>query len=103
MPRSFESKIGESSEMKHPDGFNSAARSVGVLPRSNDDRGGMRVVADVFAQLWLPQMGTSALPSAVFGPLQLRSGEKSAMSLINEIFEIRCASAASDYQVHAAW
>jgi hypothetical protein len=53
----------------------SAPRSVGVLARSSDDRGGVPEVADVFAQLWLLRTGTSALPSAGFGPLQLCSGE----------------------------
>ena len=89
--------------MKHPDAFNSAPRSVGVLARSSDDRGGVPDVADVFAEPWLLRTGTSALPSAVFGPLQLGLGAKSAKCLINEVFKIRCASAASDLQVDAVW
>jgi hypothetical protein len=76
---------------------------VGVLARSSDDRGGVSDVADVFAQLWLLRTGTSALPSAGFGPLQLCSGEKAAMSLKSEVFEIRRASAASELQVDAVW
>ncbi len=61
--------------MKHPDEFNSALRNVGVLARSSDDRGGVPDVADVLAQLWRLRTGTSALPSAVFGPLKLCLGE----------------------------